>query len=328
MPKKNIPASKKEAPPKGRAGQHSAKRAPLRKPAAKPSRKKADTAVKAKQATAQPVDHDADTASEGGLCGLSVRAALCIDIYLATMNAGQAYIEAGYTAKTRQVAQVCASQLLSSPKGRAYLAKRAKAMFDRVEEEQDRLLQAFSFTAYADPRELVEHYRGACRYCHGKMNRFQYTAGEWDKIMSDYVEKQEEAAAKELPLPREPDPKGGVGFNRRADPSQDCTECGGDGEGRTVVKDTRHLSPAALALYAGVKEGKDGIEVKMHSQEKARETIAKIRKMFEDNAVINVTFDPAELEEKFGKSMRAAHERMAQMRTERLGQADERPSEG
>ena len=334
MTKKSAPKKEPEVPAK-RPRAVKGKATPAKKPAqAKkpapvkkaPPKKKARAPKPAQVEPQLPPDVDADTPDDGYLCGLSIRAARLIDIYLSTFNATKAYVEAGYTAKNSNVAAANASAIISSHKGRQYLAIRAKAMFDRAEGEQDRLLQNFTYTAYADPRELVEHYRGACRFCHGKMNRWQYTAGEWDKIMSDYAEKQEKAAAAEKPMPAAPDPKGGTGFNRRADPNPDCPECAGDGEGRTVVKDTRNLSPAGLALYAGVKEGKDGIEVKMQDQGKARETLAKIRKLYEDNTNVNLVVDAEKLDATFGEAMRKARERTEAMRRERFG--DDLPAAG
>ena len=334
MTKKRTPTPKEPQEPPKKRGKAAATPAPKGKttPAKKAPAKKAAKPRAPKKAPEpeviapavvepeKPVDLDADTADDGDLCGLPIRAARFIDIYLSTMKAAESYVEAGYTAKNANTAAACASRLLSSAKGRAYLAKRAKAMFERNEEEQDRLLQSFSFTAYADPRELVEHYRGACRYCHGKMNRYQYTSGEWDKIMSDHVRKQEKAMEAGNPVPEPPDAKGGVGFNRRAEPNPDCPECAGEGEGRTVVKDTRHLSPAALALYAGVKEGKDGIEVKMHDQAKARETLAKIRQLYDDGTKVAVAVDVSKLDATYSEIMRKAHEQAAQVRRERFGE--------
>lgn len=62
--------------------------------------------------------------------------------------------------------------------------------------------------------------------------------------------------------------------------NEHCEKCGGRGKGHVVVSDTRDLSPAALALYAGVKVGRDGIEVKMHDQMAALVNVAKHKGMF------------------------------------------------
>jgi phage terminase small subunit len=273
-------------------------------------------------------DSGSTTGRKGTKYGLSVREARFVDLYLLTFNAGRAYIEAGYTAKSAATARACASRLLTNANVRTYLAQRTEAMFQNLAEQQSALMRALTFTAYADPRELVEHVRGACRYCWGKFNRWQYTAGEWDGKMAEYVEKQERAAEKELSAPAEPDPKGGTGYNLNADPNADCPECGGDGLGRTVVKDTRHLSPAALALYAGVKEGRDGVEVKMADQMQAREMLAKIVKVYEDSMQVTVQFHADELTERYGRIMAEAQERMRLMREERRRLRQDREASG
>ncbi|RZI65334.1 MAG: terminase small subunit [Variovorax sp.] len=257
-------------------------------------------------------------------CGLTVREAQFVDLYLQIFRVGEAYVEAGYNVRPGPSAQACGSRLLSSAKARAYLTARTKAMFARIEEEQDNVLRTLVYVAYADPRELVEHWRGACRYCHGKFHRYQHTAGEWDALITKHAEKQEKAAEADMPAPKAPDPKGGVGYNVNAEPNPDCPECGGAGEGRTIVKDTRHLSPAALALYAGTKEGKDGIEVKMHDQMKAREMLAKIRKLYDDSTTVNININAEELDAIYGAAMRASSERMETMRRERLAAREAR----
>lgn len=296
---------------------------PAKKVAKKATKPVATTRKKA-QSPAPPPDKDAATQDDGDLCGLSIRQALVVDHYLLHFNATQAYMDAGYSVSSSAVANAAASRLLATVKAKAYLKKRAKQMFDRVEEEQDALMRSFTFTAFADPRELSEYFVGACRFCYGKAHRYQYTAGEWDGIMTKHADKQEQAVADGKPMPKPPDPKGGVGFNKKAEPNPDCPECAGLGVGKTILKDTRHLSPAALMLYAGVKEGKDGIEIKMHDQMKARETLAKIRKLFDDNTTVNVNFDADELTAKYANKMAAAHARMAQMRNERFGEGGEK----
>lgn len=278
-------------------------------------------AVEAENHKAEPQapDEDAGTQDGGDLCGLSIRAARFIDIYLFTFNATRAYVEAGYTAKNTNVAAASASALLSSPKGRAYLAKRSKAMLDRAEEEQDKLMRTLTFTAYADANELVSHRIGCCRYCWGTAYRYQYTAGEWEQALLKWEERRTKAIEAKRPDPGEMDAKGGTGFLKSREPNPDCPECCGEGDARIVFKDTEKLSPAALALYAGTERTKDGVKVNMHSQEKAREMLAKVRKLYEDNTKVNVEIDFAKLDAEFGEVMRKAHERAAELRRERFG---------
>ncbi|MBT9493880.1 MAG: terminase small subunit [Paucibacter sp.] len=63
--------------------------------------------------------------------------------------------------------------------------------------------------------------------------------------------------------------------SKKLDPNPQCVECEGEGHGDVLIADTRKLSPAARALYAGVKITKDGLEVKMHSKLEAGKEIGK-----------------------------------------------------
>jgi len=299
----------------------SSRAAPAKKPARKPAAKTGPKAPKTRAVARQEAtDLDVETADDGALCGLSVRSARFIDLYLSTLDAGSAYTESGFTAKSRYVAQVAASRLLNSVKGRAYLAKRAKAMFERAEGEQDRLMRTLTFAAFADPNELVAHRVGCCRYCWGKLNRWQFTAGEWEDALLKWEEKRAKAIEAEKPDPGEMDTKGGTGFLKSREPNPDCPECCGEGEARIVFKDTSTLSPAAQALYAGTERTRDGVKVNVHSQDRARELLARILKLTDDSTRVAVAVDYAEVEAKYGEVMRRAQERAAQIRRERFGE--------
>lgn len=129
--------------------------------------------------------------------------------------------------------------------------------------------------AFADVNELMEWRIESCRYCHGLDHKHQYTTERELKDAERKYERTVEALV-------EPLDHGGIGFDPTRPPHPDCPECHGEGVGRAVVKDTRHLSPAARALYAGVKVTKDGIEVKTHSKEKALENLGRHLSLFTD----------------------------------------------
>jgi phage terminase small subunit len=76
------------------------------------------------------------------------------------------------------------------------------------------------------------------------------------------------------------DELGGVGFDARKPPNEKCPDCFGDGIGDAHFKDTRALSPSARRLYAGVKQTKDGLELKLHDQLNALITVGKHLGMF------------------------------------------------
>lgn len=321
-PAKKAPAKKvaaKKAPAK-KAARKVAPPVPETKPV--PARKRGGPARKvASSEKENPANIDLDTPSapESDLMGLTPREANFFELYLATHRVGASYIEAGFTAKNANVACASGSFLLNGPRGRAYISKRTKEMFSRLEESQDRLIKTTLEVAYTDVNELVEFRRGACRFCYGRMNRYQYTAGEWESALESH-EKYREACMSRKKGAFDPGPldtKGGVGFDKRKDPNEECPECFGAGVGETIIKDTRNLSPGARSLYAGMKEGKDGLQALMHSQEKARDMLAKLLKLTDDTTNVNVHFDQAELTETYGKAMAEAHARMAEMREQR-----------
>jgi hypothetical protein len=71
-------------------------------------------------------------------------------------------------------------------------------------------------------------------------------------------------------------------------PNQECGTCAGEGIQRTVLSDTRNLSPEAAALYAGAKQTKYGIEIIMHSRDAAMEKLMRYLGAYErDNAQQN-----------------------------------------
>lgn len=190
-----------------------------------------------------------------------------VEEYLVDLNGAQAAIRAGYSVHTaRQVA----TENLSKPYIAEAIAKRQADRLQRVEISQDDVVRVLVNMLSADANELVEHRRHCCRFCWGKKNRYQRTANEMEDAKASHAE----AVARQLELPDEQrkdlgpfDQKGGIGYDERQAPNPSCQECFGDGVSKTVVKDTRALSPAAKALYAGVKQTKDGIEVKMQSKE-------------------------------------------------------------
>jgi phage terminase small subunit len=85
------------------------------------------------------------------------------------------------------------------------------------------------------------------------------------------------------PVPRfiPPNDLGGFGFDTQGTPHPQCPHCLGRGNGHTVFKDTRFISPEAAALFAGIKETKDGLEFKFHSKLEAAKELARLLGMYE-----------------------------------------------
>ena len=92
---------------------------------------------------------------------------------------------------------------------------------------------------------------------------------------------------------------GGYGFDRLLSPHPQCPYCAGEGREEIHAEDTRFLSPKAKLLYAGVKQTRDGFEIKMRDQDKAMENVARHLGMFVDKHEItgNMAFsiNPAPL---------------------------------
>ncbi len=193
-----------------------------------------------------------------------------IDEYLLDLNGTQAAIRAGYSVDT---ARQMASENLSKPYIQAAIATARREQQERTQVSADRVVLEAWNMATADPRELVEVKTGCCRCCFGEGHKYQRTVGEMNRDREAWVEKGKN--------PAEFDEAGGIGFNPLRAPNPICPNCGGDGHSRVVIKDTRQLSPAALALYAGAKEGKHGIEVQMHDKGAALEKLFKHLGLYE-----------------------------------------------
>lgn len=197
-----------------------------------------------------------------------------VDEYLVDMNATQAAVRAGYSAKT---AQEQGSRLLSKAMVSEAIAAGAKKLSADTGVNAERALKEAWAIATADARELVQVRVGCCRHCYGEGYRFQRTVGEMNRDREAWANRGK--AAEDF------DEQGGIGYDPLRAPSPECPECGGDGHARTVLMDTRKLSPAAAALYAGAKQTKHGIEIQMHSKSDALEKVFKHLGLYkEDNA--------------------------------------------
>lgn len=253
-----------------------------------------------------------------------------VEAYLTCFNGAKSYrlVKPEATEKT---AQVQSAEILNRPRVRQYIAKRMTAMFQRTQESQDRLINQYQALVYGDASEFSEYRRECCRYCYGLGYRYQFTAAEMERAKERHEDKQDEARLNFMAAggkyddfkPRPFDEKGGIGFRRTRDPNPDCPECEGEGVGREVLKDTRKLSPAAQVLFDGVEVTKDGIKIKHQDRSKARSEFAKILKLFDDSAKIDVNFTPEAMEAIFGHRMAASRQRTQEMLQGRRDDLDE-----
>lgn len=246
-----------------------------KKAAVAPARKKPKPApvvkAKAKPAAKKVVKRsEIDSGGPTSVVALTPKQQRFVDEYLVDLNATKAAERAGYSTES---ARQTASENLSKPYIQAAIAEARQQQQERTHITADRVVRELALIATADARELVEYVVGCCRHCHGEGFGYQRTAEEF---AADQLR-----LMKENKGPEEFDPKGGIGFNPHRAPHPGCPHCFGKGFGQTFVCDTRRLSPAALALYAGVKQTKEGIEVKMHSKLDAIEKLAKHLGLYE-----------------------------------------------
>jgi phage terminase small subunit len=202
------------------------------------------------------------------MADLTPRQQRFVEEYLVDLNATRAAERAGYSAAT------------SNEQGARLLAKASiTAAVEALQEERarrtgitaDKVLMRWWDLATADPNALIQHRRAPCRYCHGINHHFQW------KTPREFEEAVNLAAADERPAPSN---AGGYGYSVSAEILADCPECNGEGIGYTLAADTRSLSGAARILYAGAKQTRDGLEIKLHDQSKALENVAKHLGMF------------------------------------------------
>lgn len=256
------PAGKKPAPRKTYAP----------KPAASEKAAGASAPAPAKKAPAKParsaIKKDSEVTTPQ--LGLNPKQQRFVDEYLVDLNATQAAIRAGYSVDT---AGAIGHENLKKPDIQLAITEARKLQQERTGITADKVLLEIASIAMADARELVEIKTGCCRCCYGEGHKYQRTVGEMNRDREAWVEKGKN--------PAEFDEAGGIGFNPLQQPHPECPICGGDGMARTVLKDTRKLSPQAAALYAGAKQTKEGIEIKMHSKMDALEKLARHLGLYE-----------------------------------------------
>lgn len=206
-----------------------------------------------------------------------------VNEYIVDLNATQAAIRAGYSQRTADrigpelLGKTCVANAIQEAQQRR--EKRTEITADRVVKELWNIITA-------DPNEITELRRTCCRFCWGKDHKYQRTANELKKARNDYELNVIEANNKGKELPPF-DEGGGIGYNATREPNPDCPECFGEGVMSPFFKDTRNLSSGAKSLYAGVKVGQGGIEVKMHSKDKAMELLGRHLGMFVDRKEIS-----------------------------------------
>jgi hypothetical protein len=192
-----------------------------------------------------------------------------VDEYLIDLNATQAAIRAGYSAKN---ANKVGPEILGKTWFQRAIAERRKEMSSKTAITPEMVLKRWWDMANVDVNELVQYRRDNCRHCWGEEHEYQWTHGEFEQAQRDAEDEGK------------PDPScaGGFGFVHNREPNPECPECGGEGRGKVHVQDTRRLTGAARVLYDGVHQGKDGLKVLLQDRGKALENVARHLGMFND----------------------------------------------
>lgn len=193
----------------------------------------------------------------------------------------EAYVSAGYKPNRGNAGRLNANESVQ-----ARIAELQKAGADKAEITIAGVLSELWRIGTADPGELIEWRNGACRYCWGKGHRYQETPRQHAERLAQWERDRLAAAGSDLEADfLQFDARGGIGFDATRAPNPACPECFGQGEGSAVLKDTRRLSPAARALYAGVKVTKDGHQVLLHDKVGALTKVGHHLGMFVDRRI-------------------------------------------
>lgn len=138
------------------------------------------------------------------------------------------------------------------------------------------LLQDWHDIATADPNEIVSLSLDACRFCHGNEHHYQWVN------MEEFANAMDVALKQSQPMP---DMSGGFGYTPTAEPVPTCPGCFGRGLGTMLAHDTRKLSPQARKLYKGVRKTPNSLEILLHDQEQARQSLAKVLGAFKEGGI-------------------------------------------
>lgn len=99
--------------------------------------------------------------------------------------------------------------------------------------------------------EFVTRRTFPCRYCYGDGKR-QLTPQKYAEAVDAHKLKRAKNLASEK-VDIGDFPYSETYFDHRKPPNHDCPKCKGAGDKVTSLKDTRTLSPRAMAAFAGVK---------------------------------------------------------------------------
>ncbi|MCZ5107779.1 terminase small subunit [Proteus mirabilis] len=197
--------------------------------------------------------------------GLTELQAKFVNEYLIDLNRTAAYKRAGGKCEGN-TAYASASRMYRNVKVNRAITDALAERERRTEITQDAVLKIWWDIATADVNELTEYRRLCCRHCWGFGFNYQWR----DSI--EFEDAIKKALTANKPPPQD---VGGYGYDETLDPNPDCPRCNGAGIGRAYFHDTRDLTGPARRVFAGVKEGKFGVEVITRNQDEALKMVAQ-----------------------------------------------------
>ncbi|HAU5684533.1 TPA: terminase small subunit, partial [Proteus mirabilis] len=197
--------------------------------------------------------------------GLTELQAKFVNEYLIDLNRTAAYKRAGGKCEGN-TAYASASRMYRNVKVNRAITDALAERERRTEITQDAVLKMWWDIATADVNELTEYRRLCCRHCWGFGFNYQWR----DSI--EFEDAIKKALTANKPPPQD---VGGYGYDETLDPNPDCPRCNGAGIGRAHFHDTRDLTGPARRVFAGVKEGKFGVEVITRNQDEALKMVAQ-----------------------------------------------------
>lgn len=192
---------------------------------------------------------------------------------------------------TGHYATELAWRMYKNPLIKAEIDRCRAAARDKAQLTADDVMRDIKNVLAADARELTEFLKGACRYCHGRDFKYQRTPQEERNAVALYLESDAIRRGIEF------DPLGGVGYSPNKEPHADCPECHGKGVRSVVACDTRELSEAGAALYAGTKPTAHGVEILTRSKDQARKDAAAILGLNKATLDVSHTFKAKDLDD-------------------------------
>jgi hypothetical protein len=184
-------------------------------------------------------------------------------------NASRAYREAGY--KDGPGTRQSAHRLLTSADIQACIFEERQKLLAALDVKLEDVARRFRDIAFAEIADIVGLQIGACRFCYGIGHAYQWrTPREFKEFLAEVYEGRDLEASTETPAC----PKGGYGYDLNRPPHPDCPECDGFGTQLVVLKDTRLMSDAERAVFAGVVKTRNGTYYRFHNQVAALKELA------------------------------------------------------